>query len=79
MALAVLRMSDLELRGKRVLVREDLNVPIKDGRVTSDQRLRAAVPTLETALAEGAAVIVMSHLGRPKEGVVDPALSLRPV
>jgi phosphoglycerate kinase len=79
MALAVIRMSDLDLRGKRVLVREDLNVPVKDGRVTSDQRLRAAVPTLESALAEGAAVIVMSHLGRPKEGVFDPAFSLRPV
>ncbi|HEU4620089.1 MAG TPA: phosphoglycerate kinase [Gammaproteobacteria bacterium] len=79
MALAVIRMSDLELRGKRVLVREDLNVPVKNGRVTSDRRLRAAVPTLEAALAKGAAVIVMSHLGRPKEGVFDPDASLKPV
>lgn len=79
MALAVIRMSDLELASKRVLVREDLNVPIKDGRVTSDQRLRAAVPTLRAALDAGAAVIVMSHLGRPKEGAFDAAFSLAPV
>ncbi len=79
MALAVKRMNDLELRGKRVLVREDLNVPVKDGRVTSDTRIRAAVPTLEAALDAGAAVIVMSHLGRPKEGVFDAASSLAPV
>ncbi|HEX5419783.1 MAG TPA: phosphoglycerate kinase, partial [Gammaproteobacteria bacterium] len=79
MALAVSKMSDLTLKGKRVLIREDLNVPLKDGRITNDRRLRAALPTLEAALGQGAAVIVMSHLGRPKEGAFDPALSLAPV
>jgi phosphoglycerate kinase len=72
-------MEDLALAGKRVLIREDLNVPIADGRVTSDARLRAAVPTLKRAAASGARVLVMSHLGRPKEGERDPALSLAPV
>ena len=72
-------MSDLPLAGKRVLIREDLNVPIKDGRVTSDARLRAALPTIERALAANAAVILMSHLGRPQEGEFDAALSLAPV
>src|SRR5690606_18940511 len=79
MAIDVVRMSELELRGKRVLIREDLNVPIKDGKVTSDARIRAALPTLRMALERGAGVIVMSHLGRPKEGVYDPAASLQPV
>ena len=79
MALNVVRMADLDLRGKRVLIREDLNVPIKDGQVTSDARIKAAVPTLRSALERGAAVIVMSHLGRPKEGTFDPAASLEPV
>jgi phosphoglycerate kinase len=74
-----IRMTDLELAGKRLLIREDFNVPIDGGRITSDARLRAALPTLERALAAGARVIVMSHLGRPKEGERDPALSLRPV
>jgi phosphoglycerate kinase len=74
-----IRMADLELAGKRVLIREDLNVPIADGRVTSDARLRAAVPTIRQAVASGARVMVMSHLGRPKEGERDPALSLAPV
>jgi phosphoglycerate kinase len=72
-------MSDLDLTGKRVLIREDLNVPIKDGIITSDQRLQAALPTLEYALKEGAAVIVLSHLGRPKEGEFDRNYSLQPV
>ena len=72
-------MSDFDLAGKRVLIREDLNVPIKDGRVTSDARLRAALPTLQRALAAGARVIVMSHLGRPKEGEFAAELSLAPV
>ena len=75
----VLRMSDLSLAGKRVLIRVDFNVPVKDGRVTSEARILAALPTIRLALARGAAVILMSHLGRPKEGVYDPALSLRPV
>jgi phosphoglycerate kinase len=74
-----IRMTDLDLAGKRVLIREDLNVPIADGRVTSDARLRAAVPTIRRAAAAGARVLVMSHLGRPKEGERDPSLSLRPV
>ena len=72
-------MSDLDLAGQRVLIREDLNVPLADGRVTSDAHLRAAVPTIRRALEAGARVLVMSHLGRPKEGERDPALSLRPV
>ena len=79
MALAVLRMLDLDLRDKRVLIREDLNAPIKDGRVASDARLKAALPTLRAALKMRARVMVMSHLGRPKEGAHDAALSLAPV
>jgi phosphoglycerate kinase len=78
-ALAVKRMADLALRGKRVLIREDLNVPVKNGKVTSTARLEAALPTLNAALAAGARVMVMSHLGRPKEGKVDPTQSLAPV
>ncbi len=73
------RMSELALDGKRVLIREDLNVPIKAGVITSDARIRAALPTLQAALDEGAQVIVMSHLGRPQEGVFDAALSLQPI
>lgn len=72
-------MTDLPLAGRRVLIREDLNVPIRDGRITSEQRLLAAVPTLRAALAAGAAVLVMSHLGRPKEGVFSAEDSLAPV
>ena len=79
MALTVKRMADLALAGKRVLIREDLNVPVKNGKVTSVARIEAALPTLEAALAAGARVMVMSHLGRPKEGKVDPAQSLAPV
>ncbi len=77
--MAVIRMSDLDLRGKRVLIREDLNVPVKDGRITSEQRIKAALPTLRLALQMGAAVMVTSHLGRPKEGVWSEADSLAPV
>jgi phosphoglycerate kinase len=72
-------MADQALRGKRVLIREDLNVPIKDGRVTSTARIDAAVPTLRAALEAGARVMVMSHLGRPKEGKPEGAYSLAPV
>lgn len=72
-------MTDMDLRGKRVLIREDLNVPIKDGKVTSDARLKAALPTLQSALEQGAKVMVMSHLGRPEEGVFDEAYSMAPV
>ena len=75
----VLTMADIDLKGKRVLIREDLNVPVKDGRITNDNRIRAALPTLDRALDAGAAVMVMSHLGRPVEGEFDPALSLTPV
>jgi phosphoglycerate kinase len=74
-----LRMSDLDLRGQRVLIREDLNVPIKDGRIGSTQRLEAALPAIRAARDAGAAVMVTSHLGRPKEGVWDEASSLKPV
>ncbi len=79
MTLRVKRMTDLKLAGKRVLIREDLNVPVKDGEVTSTARLDAALPTLRAALEAGARVMVMSHLGRPKEGKPDPASSLKPV
>ncbi len=79
MPLHVKKMTDLELAGQRVLIREDLNVPIKDGAVASDARIRAALPTLRLALDKGARVVVMSHLGRPVEGQFDPELSLQPV
>ena len=79
MALKVKRMTEQALAGKRVLIREDLNVPVKDGKVTSTARLDAALPTLRAALEAGARVMVMSHLGRPKEGKPDPAASLAPV
>ncbi|MFZ5658024.1 MAG: phosphoglycerate kinase [Pseudomonadota bacterium] len=77
--MTLLRMTDLDLSGKRVLIREDLNVPIKDGRITSEQRIQAALPTLRMALEKGAAVMVMSHLGRPREGVFSEEDSLAPV
>ncbi|GKW49879.1 phosphoglycerate kinase [Halomonas sp. NCCP-2165] len=75
----VRKMTDLELAGKRVLIREDLNVPIKNGRVTSDARLRAALPTIEAARNAGARVMLMSHLGRPTEGEPTEEFSLAPV
>jgi len=75
----ILRMTDLDLAGQRVLVREDLNVPIDDGRITSELRIEAALPTLRRALEQGAAVMVVSHLGRPKEGAWSEADSLAPV
>lgn len=75
----VVRMSDLDLAGKRVLIREDLNAPVKDGEVTSDARIRASLPTMKLALDAGARVMVMSHLGRPKEGLFEPEFSLEPV
>ncbi|WP_406664601.1 phosphoglycerate kinase [Gallaecimonas sp. GXIMD1310] len=77
--MAVIKMTDLDLAGKRVLIREDLNVPIKDGKVTSDARIMAALPTIQRALDSGAKVLVMSHLGRPEEGAFDQASSLQPV
>lgn len=77
--MAIVRMSDLDLRDKRVLIREDLNVPIKDGKITSEQRIKATLATLKLALSKGAAVMVTSHLGRPKEGVWSAEDSLAPV
>jgi len=79
MTLNVDLMRDQALRGKRVLIREDFNVPIKNGTVSSDARIRAALPTIEMALAAGATVILMSHLGRPTEGEYDKQFSLAPV
>ena len=78
-SMAILRMTDLDLRGKRVLIREDLNVPVQDGVVTSDARIRASLPTIQAAKDAGARVLVMSHLGRPEEGVYDEEFSLAPV
>lgn len=77
--MSVIEMTDVDLQGKRVLIREDLNVPVAGGEVTSDSRIRAAIPTIEAALDAGAAVMLMSHLGRPTEGVVDDQFSLQPV
>jgi len=77
--MSVIKMTDLALTDQRVLIREDLNVPIKDGKITSDARLKAALPTLKTALEAGAKVMVMSHLGRPNEGEYNDEFSLQPV
>ncbi len=75
----MIKMSDIDLRNQRVLIREDFNVPIKDGMITSDQRLEAGLPTLVAALEAGAAVMVLSHLGRPEEGFYDKRFSMKPV
>jgi phosphoglycerate kinase len=75
----VINMTDLDLSGKRVLIREDLNVPVADGVVSSDARIRAALPTIEAALEANAAVMLMSHLGRPTEGQPEDKFSLQPV
>ena len=77
--MSIVRMTDLDLAGKRVLIRQDLNVPIDNGRITSEQRIVASLPTLQLALRKGAAVMVTSHLGRPKEGAWSEADSLAPV
>lgn len=78
--MSVIKLTDLDLKGKRVLIRADLNVPVKDGKVTSDARIKASMPTIEHCLKAGAkCVMVMSHLGRPEEGVYDEAASLKPV
>ncbi|ALU43138.1 phosphoglycerate kinase [Pseudoalteromonas rubra] len=77
--MSVIKMADLDLNGKRVLIREDLNVPVKEGKVTSDARIRASLPTIKLALEKGAKVMVMSHLGRPTEGEYDAQYSLQPV
>jgi phosphoglycerate kinase len=77
--MSVIKMTDLDLAGKRVLIRQDLNVPIKDGKVTSDKRILASLPTIDMAMNAGAKVMVMSHLGRPVEGEFDEAFSMIPV
>jgi phosphoglycerate kinase len=77
--MAIIQMTNLDLKGQRLLIREDLNVPVKAGKVTSDARIRAALPTIKLALESGAKVMLMSHLGRPEEGVFAEEFSLRPV
>ncbi|WP_272690958.1 phosphoglycerate kinase [Providencia sp. PROV116] len=77
--MSVIKMTDLDLAGKRVFIRSDLNVPVKDGKVTSDARIRASLPTIEAALKQGAKVMVTSHLGRPTEGDYNEEFSLQPV
>ncbi|CNF34136.1 phosphoglycerate kinase [Yersinia rohdei] len=77
--MSVIKMTNLDLAGKRVLIRADLNVPVKDGKVTSDARIRASLPTIEAALKQGAKVMVTSHLGRPTEGEYNEEFSLLPV
>ncbi|QLB44193.1 phosphoglycerate kinase [Mannheimia pernigra] len=77
--MSVIKMTDLDLAGKRLFIRADLNVPVKDGKVTSDARIVATIPTLKLALQKGAKVMVTSHLGRPTEGVFEESNSLQPV
>ncbi|MBL4764947.1 MAG: phosphoglycerate kinase [Colwellia sp.] len=77
--MSIINMAELSLAGKRVLIREDLNVPVQEGKITSDARLQAALPTIKLALAAGAKVMVMSHLGRPTEGEYNAEYSLKPV
>lgn len=77
--MSVIKMTDLDLSGKRVLIREDLNVPLKNGKVGDDTRIRASLPTIKSAMEAGAKVMLMSHLGRPEEGVYDEKYSLAPV
>jgi phosphoglycerate kinase len=77
--MSVITMSEVELATKRVLIREDLNVPLDEGRITSDVRITAALPTINAALEANAAIMLMSHLGRPTEGATDAALSLNPI
>ena len=77
--MAIIKMTDLDLKGKRVLIREDLNVPIKNGKVSSDVRIQASLPTIEHAMKAGAKVMLMSHLGRPTEGQPEDQFSLKPV
>ena len=77
--MSILKMTELDLVGKRVLIRQDLNVPVKDGKITSDARIRASLPTIKAAVEAGAKVMVMSHLGRPTEGQYSEEFSLQPV
>ena len=72
-------LQDMECSGKTVVIRQDLNVPMKDGRITNDKRIRAALPGIRMALDKGAGVVLLSHLGRPTEGVVEEKFSLAPV
>lgn len=75
----MLLLTKLDLKNKTVVIREDFNVPMQNGRITSDARIQAALPTIQYALTQGAAVILLSHLGRPKAGIIDPAYSLTPI
>ena len=77
--MSFIKLTDLDLAGKRVLIRADLNVPVKDGKVTSDARIAASMPTIEHCMKAGARVMVMSHRGRPEEGVADEANSMQPI
>ncbi|QIQ20738.1 phosphoglycerate kinase [Zophobihabitans entericus] len=77
--MAIIKMTDLDLKGKRLFIRSDLNVPVKNGKVTSDARIRASLPTIELAIKQGAKVMVTSHIGRPTEGEYNPEYSLQPV
>ena len=77
--MAILKITDVDLRGKKVLIREDLNVPLEDGKITGEQRIIAALPTIKYALAAGASVMIMSHLGKPEEGKFEEKFSLKPV
>ncbi|MDD6178049.1 MAG: phosphoglycerate kinase, partial [Ruminobacter sp.] len=77
--MSIIKMTDLDLAGKRVLIRADLNVPVKDGKVVSDKRITATMPTIKLALEKGAKVMVISHLGRPTEGEYNEEFSLKPV
>lgn len=77
--MAVIQMKDLDLKGKRVLIRQDLNVPLQDGEITSDVRIQASLPTIKAAVDAGAKVMLMSHLGRPTEGEYADEFSLKPV
>src|SRR5210317_1057054 len=77
--MSFIKLTDLDLAGKRVLIRADLNVPVKDGKVTSDARITASMPTVEHCMKAGAKVMVFSHRGRPEEGVVDAENSMQPI
>ena len=77
--MSVIKMIDLDLAGKRVLIRQDLNVPMKDGVISSDQRIKASLPTILHCIDSGAQLMIMSHIGRPDEGKPEAQYSLRPV
>ena len=75
----VLKMTDLDLSGQKILIRADLNVPLANGKVRSDQRIRAALETINLAISQGGRIMLLSHLGRPEEGVLSEAFSLAPI